>query len=268
MDKKLTIRDILKKKEQREKITVLTAYDYTFASLLDDAGIDIILVGDSLGMVVLGHESTVYVTMSDMLHHLKAVKRAVKKSYLVCDMPFLSYKVTIEEAIKNAGELIQSGGANAVKIEGGKEVCEIVKRITGCEIPVMGHVGLNPQKILKMGGYFVQGKDNSKNIIDDALALEEAGAFSVVVECVPEELAEEITEKLKIPTIGIGAGRYVDGQVLVVNDMLGLNKEFKPKFVKAYSDFYSRGVKAVKSYIQDVKEHRFPLDDNVYHKKS
>ncbi|MBN1521065.1 MAG: 3-methyl-2-oxobutanoate hydroxymethyltransferase [Candidatus Aureabacteria bacterium] len=266
--KKTTIKDILKKKEKKEKICALTAYDFSFASVLDEAGIDIILVGDSLGMVVLGFSSTVYVRMEDMLHHLKAVKRGAKKSFVVCDMPFMSYTVSTEEAIRNAGKLVQEGGADAVKIEGGRDVCETVKRICQCEIPVMGHVGLNPQKILKMGGYFVQGKDNSQEVIQDALAIEEAGAFSVVVECVPEEVAKEMTEKLKIPTIGIGAGRYVDGQILVLNDILGLNKAFKPKFVKTYEDFYTQALKAVKSYIEDVKEQRFPQDDNVYHKKS
>jgi 3-methyl-2-oxobutanoate hydroxymethyltransferase len=268
MEKKITIKDIHKKKESNEKISCLTAYDYSFASILDEAGIDIILVGDTLGMVVLGYSSTVYVKMEDMLHHMKAVRRGVKKSFVVCDMPFLSYTVNVEEAIRNAGLLIQEGGADAVKIEGGREVCEIVSRICKAEIPVMAHIGLNPQKILKMGGYFVQAKDNSTKIIEDALALEAAGAFAVVIECVPEEAAKEITEKLKIPTIGIGAGREVDGQILVLNDILGLNKSFKPKFVKTYEDFYSLGLEAVKSYIKDVKEHRFPEDQNVYHKKS
>lgn len=268
MNKKLTIKDILEKKKAGEKITALTAYDYSFALILDEAGIDIVLVGDSLGMVVLGYSSTVYVKMNDMLHHLKAVKRGIKRSFIICDMPFLSYTVSLDEAIHNAGKLIQEGGADAVKIEGGRDVCETVRRICQSEIPVMGHVGLNPQKILKMGGYFVQGKDNSLEIVEDALALQEAGAFAIVVECVPEEVGKEISEKLKIPTIGIGAGRYVDGQILVLNDILGLNKAFKPKFVKAYEDFYTQALKAVQSYIDDVKELRFPQNKNVYHKES
>ncbi len=266
--KKMKIKDFLVKKEKNEKICALTAYDCVFGSILDEAGMDIILVGDSLGMAILGYSSTVYVKMEHMLHHMKAVKRGVKSSFIVCDMPFLSYTVSLEHAIRNAGLLIQEGGADAVKVEGGSEICEVVSRICRAEIPVMAHVGLNPQKILKMGGYFVQGQDNSRQIIEDALALEEAGAFAVVVECVPEEVAKEITEKLKIPTIGIGAGRYVDGQVLVLNDILGLNRAFKPKFVKMYEDLYSQALKAVTSYIEDVKELRFPEDDNVYHKKS
>jgi 3-methyl-2-oxobutanoate hydroxymethyltransferase len=264
---KITIKDIIEKKKKGEKICALTAYDYCFASILDEAGMDIILVGDSLGMVVLGYESTVYVTMEDMMHHLKAVRRGVKKSYLVCDMPFMSYTVNVEDAVRNAGRLVQEGRADAVKIEGGKEVCETVRRICRCEIPVMGHVGLNPQKILKMGGYFVQGQDNSREVVENALAIEDAGAFCIVVECVPEEVAKEITQKVKIPTIGIGAGRYVDGQVLVLNDILGLNKEFKPKFVKTYEDVYTQALKAVQSYVADVREQRFPENQNVYHKK-
>jgi 3-methyl-2-oxobutanoate hydroxymethyltransferase len=266
--KKITIKDILKKKENGEKICALTAYDYTFASVLDEAGIDIILVGDSLGMVFMGYPTTIYVKMEDMLHHLKAVKRGASKSFIVCDMPFMSYTVSVEKAVENAGVLIQEGGADAVKIEGGKDVCEIIRRLCRCNIPVMGHVGLSPQKILKMGGYFVQGRDNLASLIDDALAVEEAGAFSVVMECVPEESAREISARLKIPTIGIGAGRFVDGQILVLNDLLGFSKSFKPKFVKEYENLYTKSLDAVKAYIQDVKNQKFPQEQNVYHKES
>ena len=263
-EKKITIRDFFAKKKKSEKITAITAYDYAFGRIAEESGIDLILVGDSLGMVFLGYPSTVYVTMEDMLHHLKAVKRAVKRAFLVCDMPFLSYSYNPEDALRNAGRFIQEGGADAVKIEGGKEIREIVSKISNAGIPVMGHIGLNPQKILKTGGYFVQKKDREKELIEDALMLQEAGVFSIVIECVSEETAKKITEKVEVPTIGIGAGRHTDGQILVMNDILGLSYDIRPKFVKRYENFYERATEAFKKYIEDVKTKKFPGEENVY----
>ena len=255
-----TILDIKKMKTQGEKITMLTAYDYGMAAILDESDIDIILVGDSLGMVVLGYDSTLPVTMEDMLHHTQAVARGARKAMIVADMPFLSYQVSREAALANAGRFLKEADAQAVKLEGGREHAEIVHKMTYAGIPVMAHLGLTPQSVHQLGGYKVQGKkeDAAEKIMQDAKILEEAGAFSVVLECVPEKLATEITAALSIPTIGIGAGVHCDGQVLVVNDMLGLYDRMTPKFVKKYVNLNLEIKNAVKRYIHDVKTSAFP----------
>ena len=263
---KVTIIDIQKMKSEGKKITALTAYDYPFARLLDEAGIDIILVGDSLGMTVLGYENTLPVTLEDMIYHTKAVKRGVKWAFLAADMPVMSYQVSIDDALKNAGRLIKEGGAEAVKLEGGIAMQEIVSAIAEVGIPVMGHIGLTPQSIHKFGGYKVQGRKSieAREIIEDAKALEDAGVFSIVLEGMPLELAKEITQKVKIPTIGIGAGQFCDGQVMVIHDLLGLAGEFKPKFVKRYAEGGEIIKNAVKEYIKDVTDGNFPTDDHSY----
>jgi len=263
---KVTIIDIQKMKSDGKKITALTAYDYPFARLIDEAGVDIILVGDSVGMTVLGYENTLPVTIEDMIYHTKAVKRGIKRALLVADMPFMSYQVSIDDALKNAGRLIKEGGAEAVKLEGGIAIQEIVSAIVEIGIPVMGHVGLTPQSIHKFGGYKVQGRKSieAREIIEDAKALEDAGVFSIVLEGIPLELAKEITQKIKIPTIGIGAGQFCDGQVMVIHDIIGLSGEFKPKFVKRYAEGGEIIKNAVKEYIKDVADGNFPTDDHSY----
>jgi len=263
---KVTIIDIQKMKSDGKKIAVLTAYDYPFARLIDEAGVDIILVGDSVGMTVLGYENTLPVTIEDMIYHTKAVKRGIKRALLVADMPFMSYQVSIDDALKNAGRLIKEGGAEAVKLEGGIAIQEIVSAIVEIGIPVMGHVGLTPQSIHKFGGYKVQGRKSieAREIIEDAKALEDAGVFSIVLEGIPLELAKEITQKIKIPTIGIGAGQFCDGQVMVIHDLIGLSGEFKPKFVKRYAEGGEIIKNAVKEYIKDVADGNFPTDDHSY----
>ncbi|MCT4597902.1 MAG: 3-methyl-2-oxobutanoate hydroxymethyltransferase [Vallitalea sp.] len=265
--KKITTETIRRKKKNNEIITMLTAYDYPTAEILDEAGIDMLLVGDSLGMVVLGYDNTTEVTMEDMLHHVKAVTRGSKRSLIVADLPFLSYHIGINETVKNAGRLIQEGKANAVKLEGGKEVVPQVKAIVNAGIPVMGHIGLTPQSINQLGGYYVQGKseEDAKKLIEDAKALEQAGAFSIVLECVPTELAKLITNELSIPTIGIGAGCDCDGQVLVTHDVLGLYSRMVPKFVKQYANIRESIVDATKEYITEVKEKSFPSNEHVFH---
>jgi 3-methyl-2-oxobutanoate hydroxymethyltransferase len=261
-----TILDIKKMKASGEKITVLTAYDYAISSILDECGIDMILVGDSLGMVVLGYETTLPVTMEDMLHHTKAVSRAAPNSMIIADMPFLSYQVSPQLALSNAGRFLQEAGAQAVKLEGGRESAEMVSKITTAGIPVMAHVGLTPQSIHQIGGFKVQGKkeDAALRLIEDAKILEDAGAFSIVLELVPEKLAEEITKSISIPTIGIGAGIYCDGQVLVINDMLGMYDKFTPKHVKKYANLNPEIKKAVKSYISEVKNCSFPDSEHSF----
>ena len=261
-----TILDIKKMKMQGEKITMLTAYDYTMASILDESNIDIILVGDSLGNVVLGYDSTIPVTMEDMLHHTKAVSRAVKNAMIVADMPFLSYQISPEAALANAGRFLKEADAQAVKLEGGREFAEVVRKITCAGIPVMAHLGLTPQSVHQLGGYKVQGKkeDAAEIMMQDAKILEEAGAFSVVLECVPEKLAAEITGSLSIPTIGIGAGVSCDGQVLVVNDMLGMYERMTPKFVKKYANLNLEIRNAVKAYIAEVKQGKFPDNEHSF----
>jgi 3-methyl-2-oxobutanoate hydroxymethyltransferase len=261
-----TILDIKKMKSHGEKITVLTAYDYGMASILDESDIDIILVGDSLGNVVLGYENTIPVTMEDMLHHTKAVSRASQNALIVADMPFLSYQISSESALANAGRFLKEANAQAVKLEGGQEQSETVHKITCSGIPVMAHLGLTPQSIHQLGGYKVQGKkeDAAEKMIQDAKILEEAGAFSLVLECIPEKLAAEITRILSIPTIGIGAGVQCDGQVLVVNDMLGMYDRMTPKHVKKYANLNQDIKNAVKSYIQDVKTSAFPDPEHSF----
>lgn len=253
-------------KQKGEKLTMLTAYDYSMASLMDSSGINGLLVGDSLGMVCLGYEDTLKVTMEDMLHHTKAVARGAKNSLVVGDMPFMSYQTSVYDAVKNAGRFIQEAGAQAVKLEGGATVIEQVKAIVKAQIPVMGHLGLTPQSLNMFGGFKVQGKgvEAAQAIINDALLLEEAGAFSIVLECIPEELARIVTEKVSIPTIGIGAGKYCDGQVLVYQDMLNMFPGFKPKFVKTYADIGNLVTESFKSYIDDVKSEAFPSKDHTF----
>jgi 3-methyl-2-oxobutanoate hydroxymethyltransferase len=261
-----TILDIKKMKMQGEKITMLTAYDYGMAAILDESDIDILLVGDSLGNVVLGYDSTLPVTMEDMVRHTQAVARGANKSMIITDMPFLSYQVSPEAALANAGRFLKEANAQAVKLEGGREFAEIVHKMTYAGIPVMAHLGLTPQSVNQLGGYKVQGKneDAAEKMIQDAKILEEAGAFSVVLECVPERLAAEITRSLSIPTIGIGAGVHCDGQVLVVNDMLGMNDKITPKFVKKYAQLNVNIKNAVKAYISEVKQSKFPDNEHSF----
>ena len=257
---KITTAVIRDMKRKGEKISMLTAYDYPTAQIVDEAGVDIILIGDSLGMVVLGYESTLPVTMEEMIHHTKAVSRAAKHAMVVGDMPFMSYQVSVEDALYNAGRFLQEAGAQGVKLEGGRDVAEITRRITSAGIPVMGHLGLTPQSVHQFGGYKVQGKEESaaKRIMEDAKILEEAGAFSLVLECVPSTLAKEITQSLTIPTIGIGAGVDCDGQVLVLHDMLGMFEKFIPKFVKTYANLNVQMKEAVTQYIDEVRKGIFP----------
>jgi 3-methyl-2-oxobutanoate hydroxymethyltransferase len=258
--KKISIPDLTAKKQAGEKITMLTAYDFSMASFIDQAGMDMILVGDSLGMVVLGYDSTVPVTMEEMLHHCRAVKRGVRYGFLVGDMPFMSYNTSREEAIRNAGRFLKEAGCDAVKLEGGLEMADTVRAIVEAGIPVMGHIGLTPQTVSKLGGFRVQGKDHvaARRLLDSAQALETAGAFSVVMECIPEGLAGLITRTLRIPTIGIGAGPECDGQVLVTNDLLGLYEKFLPKFVKQYIQLYPQIREAFEEYAREVREGSFP----------
>ncbi|MEW6426985.1 MAG: 3-methyl-2-oxobutanoate hydroxymethyltransferase [Thermodesulfobacteriota bacterium] len=255
-----TVVDIRLMKEQGRKISVLTAYDVHVARMLDGSGIDIVLVGDSLGMVVLGYDSTVPVTMAEMLHHCRAVARGVERALLVGDMPFLSYQVSPEEAVNNAGRFFKEGGCDAVKVEGGRAICPAVRRIVDAGMPVMGHLGLTPQSAGQLGGFKVQGKDlaSARRMLDDARALEDAGAFAVVLECVPDTLAAVITERLAIPTIGIGAGPGCDGQVLVTHDMIGLFDKFTPKFVKQYANVAPVLKEAVAAFIDEVGRGAFP----------
>ncbi len=264
--KKITILDLKSKKEKAEPITMLTAYDYPTGLLVDQAGIDIILVGDSLAMVVLGHESTVTVTMDEMLHHCKAVARGAKHPLLVGDMPFMSYQVDVKEAVRNAGRFLKEGGMDVVKLEGGRDMAPTVQAIVGAGIPVMGHIGLTPQTISKLGGYRVQGKDvaAARALIDDALALEDVGAFSLILEAIPSPVAKLITERVSIPTIGIGAGPNCDGQVLVIHDLIGLFDRFVPKFVKQYANVFAPIVEALESYRDEVRDGTFPGPEYCY----
>lgn len=253
-------------KEKGQKIVMLTAYDAPTAKILSECGVDIILVGDSVGNSLLGYESTIPVTLEDVIHHCAAVKRGGPKSLIVGDMPFMSYKVSIEQALENCGRMLQQGGAEAVKIEGAGRVLPTVEAIVDAGIPVMGHIGLTPQSVFELGGYRVQGRtaDKAELLVEQAEALESAGAFSLVIELVPSETARLITEAVDIPTIGIGAGPHCDGQVLVLWDMLGLFEEFKPKFVKKYADIRSVIVKAVQEYSDDVRTGSFPDSDHSF----
>jgi 3-methyl-2-oxobutanoate hydroxymethyltransferase len=258
--KRVRLPDLEAKKRRGEKIAMLTAYDYTMARLLDRAGIDVLLVGDSLGMVVLGYETTLPVTLDAMVHHTRAVSRGVERALLVADMPFLTYQVSVEEAMRNAGRLMQEGGASAVKIEGSGAAVEAAARLVEAGIPVMGHLGLLPQSVHQLGGYRQQARQpaDADQLLADAQALEQAGAFAVVLESIPAAVAETVRAGLRIPTIGIGAGPHCDGQVLVSFDMLGLSQDGAPSFVKRYADLGELTVAAAKAYAEDVRAGRFP----------
>lgn len=253
-------------KKNGEKLTMLTAYDYTTAKLLDESGIDSILVGDSLGMVVLGYDDTLSVTMEDMIHHSAAVARGAKNALIVTDMPFMSYQTSVYDAVVNAGRLVKEGKVQAVKLEGGIEFCEHIKAIVNASIPVCAHLGLTPQSINAFGGFKVQGKgkEAAQKLLDEARAVEQAGAFAVVLECVPAKLAKKISESISIPTIGIGAGAGCDGQVLVYQDMLAMYPNFKPKFVKQYTQLGSVMKDAFKQYIAEVKSGAFPSEEHTF----
>lgn len=263
---KNTVLTFAKAKKENTKISMLTAYDYSTAKLINDAGINAILVGDSLGNVVLGYEDTVSVTMEDMIHHTAAVSRGAKDALVVADMPFMSYQTSVYDAVVNAGRLMKEGRANAVKLEGGKEVCPQIKAIVDAGIPVCAHIGLTPQSVNAFGGHRVQGKtqETAQKLIDDALAVQQAGAFAVVIEAVPEKLAALVTEKLDIVTIGIGAGNGCDGQVLVYQDMLGMFSDFTPKFVKRYANIGEMMTAAFKKYDEEVKSTAFPSAEHTY----
>ena len=253
--------------ETKQKITCLAAYDYPTARLLDDAGVDVLLVGDSLGMAVLGYDSTLPVTVDDILYHTRAVRRGTRRALLVADMPFGSFHVSIEETIRNAVRLVKEGGAEAVKVEGGERRIELIAKLVEAEIPVMGHIGLTPQSLHALGGFQVQGKtaEAARQVERDARAVEAAGAFSVVLESMPRDLAARITAKLRIPTIGIGAGPECDGQILVFHDLVGLTIGHKPKFVRQYADLSAEVSRAVTEYCRDVREGLFPSDAESYH---
>jgi 3-methyl-2-oxobutanoate hydroxymethyltransferase len=263
---KVTILDVQAKKDKGQPITMVTAYDYPTAVMADRAGIDIVLVGDSLAMVVLGHENTVSVTMEEMLHHCRAVARGAKRPLLVGDMPFMSYHLSTAQAVENAGRFLKEGHMDVVKLEGGQERAQVVRAIVEAGIPVMGHIGLTPQTISMLGGFRTQGRTvgAALRLIDDALALEKAGCFSLLLEAIPARVATLITDKLKIPTIGIGAGAGTDAQVLVLHDMLGMFDRFTPKFVKKYADFFEIGTKALQQYKQDVEQKVFPASEYVF----
>ena len=253
-------------KQKNDRLTMLTAYDYSTAKLIDASGIDSVLVGDSLGMVMLGYEDTLSVTMEDMIHHTKAVARGVKDALVVSDLPFMSYQTSVYDAVVNAGRLIKEGRAQAVKLEGGLEVCPQIKAIVEASIPVMAHLGLTPQSVNAFGGFKVQGKDEeaARSLIEQAKAVEAAGAFAVVLECIPAKLAELITKNISIPTIGIGAGNGCDGQVLVYQDMLGLYSDFTPKFVKRYAEIGPQMENAIEDYISEVKSGAFPAAEHTF----
>jgi len=266
MNDKVMITALAGMKREGKKITMITAYSYPQGLIVDQAGIDIVLVGDSLGMVELGYKDTVPVTMEEMLAHTKAVVRAVKRAHVVGDMPFMSYNISREQAITNAGVLYKDGGADSIKLEGGQEMAETVRAVVKAGIPVFGHIGLTPQTAALLGGFKVQGKsiDQARKVVEDAAALEEAGAFALILEAIPKQLAALITEKVKIPTVGIGAGIGCDGQVLVLHDMVGLFKRFTPKFVKVYADVFSIQLEAVKRFIGDVQGGSFPGEEHSF----
>lgn len=261
---KVTIQTLQAKKARGDPITMLTAYDYPTSLALDRAGIDVILVGDSLGMVVLGYENTLPVTMQDMLHHCRAVARGASRAHLVGDMPFMSYQVSAAEAVRNAGSFLQQGGMDAVKLEGGRERIDAIKAIVSAGIPVMGHLGLTPQSVHLLGGWRIQGKtiQDARRLIEDARLLEVAGCYTIVLEAIPAQVAELIARRLTIPVIGIGAGARCNGQVLVTHDILGLFDRFTPSFVKKYADLYAETVRAVREYVAEVAERRFPAPEH------
>ena len=263
---KNTVLTFAKAKRDKTRLAVLTAYDYTTAKLMDDSGVNAIMVGDSVGMVCLGYKDTLPVTMEDMLHHTKAVARAVTNSLLIADLPFMSYQTSVHDAMRNAGRLIKEGNAQAVKLEGGKEVCPQIRAIVDASIPVMAHIGLTPQSVNAFGGFKVQGKEeeSARKILEDAKAVEQAGAFAVVLECIPAKLAALVTDSIGIPTIGIGAGPHCDGQVLVCQDMLGMTEDFTPKFVKNYGQLNLRMRKAFADYVDDVRQGSFPAPEHTF----
>ncbi len=263
---RVTILDLKDMKSRGEKVPMVTAYDYTSAKLLEEAGIPIILVGDSLGQVVLGYDSTLPVTMEDMLHHIRAVVRGTQRAHIVGDMPFMSYHADVTEAVRNAGRMLKEGGAQSVKLEGGRRMAETVRRIVQAGIPVMGHIGLTPQAVNQLGGYRVQGKSarEAVDLIEDALALEEAGAYAIVLELVPAPLAKMVTERLSIPTIGIGAGPHCDGQVQVFHDLFGLFSDFVPKHARRYANLGEAIKSAAAQYIRDVQAQSFPAEKESF----
>lgn len=264
--KKVTILDIQKRKANQVPLTMLTAYDFTAAILVDQADIDIILVGDSLGMVMLGYSGTTQVTMEEMLHHCKAVARGTTAAFLVGDMPFMSYQADVAEAVRNAGRFLKEAGMDCVKVEGGREIADTVRAIVRAGIPVMGHIGLTPQTVSQLGGYRIQGKTaaSAQALLEDALALQEAGVFAIVLEAIPASVARAISERLTIPTIGIGAGVGCDGQVLVYHDMLGLYDRLQPRFVKEYGQIGAEIVTAVQTYAAEVRQRQFPAEEHTY----
>ncbi len=263
---KITVPEIVSMKKRGEKIACLTAYDHLMARLLDQAGIDLILVGDSVGMVIAGYETTIPVTLDEIIYHTRAVARGVSRALIVADMPFLSYQVSLEKTIENAGRCLKEGNAEAVKLEGGHWIADAIAHLVQIGIPVMGHLGLTPQSIHAFGGYGVRGKEEAeaKRLIKDAKILEEAGVFAIVLEKVPADLAQKVTESIHIPTIGIGAGQYCDGQILVSHDMLGIFEEFKPKFVRRYAELGLAMRNAFINYVKDVKARDFPNENESY----
>jgi 3-methyl-2-oxobutanoate hydroxymethyltransferase len=265
--KSVSVPSIKEKKAQNEKIVMVTAYDYPSAKICDEAQVDIVLVGDSLGMVIQGNEDTLSVTLSEMIYHTKMVSKGVKRALVVSDMPFLSYHTGIKDAITNCGRCIKEGKAQAVKIEGGKKRSELIKRLVDSEIPVMGHIGLTPQSIHKLGGFKVQGKDKSsiERLVEDAVSLEEADVFSIVLECIPSEVAQIITKSVKVPTIGIGSGPHCDGQVLVFHDLLGMSDSPLPRFVKKYKNLREEIFGGISSFASEVRNGVFPTEENAYH---
>jgi len=266
MRDKVTKNTILDMKARGEKIVSLTSYDYLCAKIVDESGVDMILVGDSLGMVVLGFENTLPVTMEEIIHHCKAVARARPKALLIADMPFMSYQASVEDAVRNAGRLVKEGGAESVKLEGGKRYVPVIEAIVHASIPVVGHLGLTPQSLHQFGGYRVQGKDSlsADTLVSDAEALERAGCFAIVLEGIPWQLARRITEAVSIPTIGIGAGPHCSGQILVLHDMLGIHDKPLPRFVKKYEDLGLRIQEAVSAYVREVKDGSFPAMEHSY----
>lgn len=263
---KVTTQTVVDMKRHGEKISMLTAYDFTMAGIVDGAGVDVILVGDSASNVMAGYETTVPMTLDHMIYHTSCVVRAVDRALVIADLPFMSYQVTTKEALISAGRMMKEAGAHAIKLEGGEYISETVRRIVNAGIPVMGHLGLTPQSIYKFGTYKVRAKDEqeAEQLMKDAKILEEAGVFSIVLEKIPSGLAKKVTESVSVPTIGIGAGPHCDGQVLVLHDMLGLNKDFSPRFLRRYADLHGSMHNAVEHFIEDVKEGSFPNEDEQY----
>jgi 3-methyl-2-oxobutanoate hydroxymethyltransferase len=270
MEQKITVPDILKRKGSGDRITALTAYDFPFGRIVDQAGVDVILVGDSLGMVVQGLDTTLPVTMDEMIYHCRMVARGRRRALLVADLPFLSYQVSLTEALANAGRLVKEGGAEAVKLEGGTAVSDTIAALSRVDIPVMGHIGLTPQSVHRMGGHKVQGRRRGEapgqrdRILEDAFAVQDAGAFAVVLEGMPLDLAAEITDRLHIPTIGIGAGPHCDGQILVLHDVLGLCDQIAPKFAKRYAKLWEEARSAVGNYVKEVRNGAFPAEEHSF----